>query len=188
MEAIFLLAEQIREHYLKGYLTCLADFQAEHSPSAPEILLELSPESGFILKLYRIDMGANSGGSFKTKEVNLETHLKFQPFRERMKSGLEVTFLPIAWNGVEFLANATASTEPLEQWALKWLDVDDKHMDDEHGLQGVIHSVTKPEPKDSALGISVDFGSAPVTAFSELLDVLQGMGATSIEISSSCLG
>ena len=110
MEAMFSLAEQIRDHYIKGYLSCLADFQAENSPSAPEILLELSPESGFILKLFRIDMGSNSGGSFKTKEVNLETHLKFQPFRERMKSGLEVTFAPIAWNGVEFMANVKSST------------------------------------------------------------------------------
>lgn len=188
METFFSLAEQVRAHYLRGYLESLGEFQSSHSPSAPEILLELPREAPLGFKLYRVDMGSNSSSGFKVKEVNLETHLAFEPFRERSASELEVMVFPIAWNGVEFLGNFTSNTKLLEQWALKWLDVEDQKQQDEHGLQGVIHSVTKLEEKDGLTGFSIDFGSAPVEALSELLVIFGSMGATNIEVSSSYLG
>ena len=151
-------------------------------------MFELPREAPLAFKLYRVDMGSNSSSGLKVKEVNPETHLEFEPFREQSGSGLEVTVFPIAWNGVEFRGNFNSDSTLLEQWALKWLDVEDQNQQDEQGLQGVIHSVTKLEEKDGIAGFSIDFGSAPVEALSELMVIFGGMGATSIEVSSSCLG
>jgi hypothetical protein len=188
MKTFLSLAEQVRSHYLKGYLESLSEFRSSHSPSAPEVMFELPREAPLAFKLYRVDMGSNSSSGFKVKEANLETHLEFEPFRERGASGLELTVFPIAWNGVEFQGDFTSDTELLEQWALKWLDAEDQHQQNEHGLQSVIHSVTKLEEQDGLVGFSIDFGSAPVEALSELLAVFGSMGATSIKVSSSCLG
>lgn len=93
----------------------------------------------------------------------------------------------MAWNGVDFHLNTNFNWGPLESWALRWLDVEDQHHQDSDGLQGVIHSVTAPEIRGELAEFSVDFGSAPILAFEELLHVLQEVGATEVEVRSSCI-
>ena len=188
MEPFTFLVEQVRSHYLQGYRACLREFKSSHTRSAPEILLELQRDAPLAFKLYRVDMGSNSDNGFEAKEANLETHLEFAPFQAYLGSELELAVFPFSWNGVEFKAKFTSDTQILEQWALKWLDIEDQHEQDEHGLQGVIHSVTKLDEIDGLGGFSIDFGSAPVEALSDLLVIFRGMGVGHIEVCSSWHG
>lgn len=178
---------KVREHYLERYLASLNEYRAAHTPSAPEVLLELNREGPRPYKLYRIDMGSNVGGDFKAQEVNPASHLSFETIREQL-SALNVSLSPLAWNGVELAAPLKAfDPKPLEEWTLRWLDVEDQNKQDANGLQGVIHSVTEPHFENGVLRLSVDFGSAPVASFTELLSLLKAMGATAVEVSSSCI-
>ena len=49
-------------------------------------------------------------------------------------------------------------------------------------ISGVIHFISDPKREDVATIFEVDFGSAPVEAFEELLDAFQASGAKKIEI------
>jgi hypothetical protein len=49
---------------------------------------------------------------------------------------------------------------------------------------GVIHFVSDPAFKDSKTNFQIDFGSAPVGAFMELLETLRISGATLVYIGS----
>ena len=178
---------RVREHYLQRYVASLNEFRAAHNPAAPEILVELTREGPLAYKLYRVDMGSNSNGTFNTQEVNPASHLSFEPIHEQLNN-LGISLSPVAWNGVELTAQLrTFDPKPLEEWTLKWLDVDDHYAQDDNGLQGVIHSVTEPRFEKGILHFAVDFGSAPIASFNELLLILERLGATKAEVASSCI-
>lgn len=187
IDVIVDILSQVREHYLEHYAASLEAYRATHAPSAPEILLELDRECPLAYKFYRVDMGSNAGGEFSVQEVNPETHLNFELLHEQI-GAVDVSLAPIAWNGVEIIAQLK-EFEPslIERWTLKWLDIEDCHAQDRHGLQSVIHSVVKPEFENNALHLSIDFGSAPLDSFMELISILEDMGAAQVQIISSCI-
>jgi len=185
MNRLLTLAEQIRSHYLLSYLSGLEKFRALTQPSAAEVMLEMPGEAALAFRLNRADFASQTGGEFH--EVNVETYLEFEPFRESDPSGMELTVFPLTWNSIEFRGTFSPDTQPIEGWALKWLDRSQSRPADSHGLSGVIHSVNRFIDETGAIGYCVDFGSASVQALSELLDVLNNMGATRVEVSSSCL-
>jgi hypothetical protein len=187
-ETLSILAK-VRDHYLSNYESALAEYLKQYRPSGPEVLLELPrPERALAFRLYRADMASNVNGQPSMSEVNPNTHLSFQPFRDRTKLGLAFQMHPIVWNGVEFdFAGEIVDTTPIEKWCISWLDVDEVGPKNEVGLLGAIHSVTPPRTVDGRVHFSVDFGSASLQAFVELLDVLRTMGASDVDISSSVL-
>lgn len=187
MENLTVLLTQIREHYLGALTRSLKEFQRDFSPSAPELLLEIGREADYAFRLWRVDIASNVGGETKVQEVNPSTHLNFPPQSLVPLPGLALTLNPIAWNGVDFRIHTISTWDGLEAWTLRWLDVDDSHPQDENGFQGVIHSVTMPKASNGSTSFSVDFGSAPVAAFVELLQLLVNLGAKRVEIDSSCL-
>jgi len=179
--------DKVRDHYLQRFVASLNEYRESNSPAACELLIELNREGTRAYKLYRLDMASNASGEFKAQEVNPSTHLTFEPFEEQL-GDVCVCLSPIAWNGVELRGWIEVfELKRLEAWALKWLDVDDHNAQDSNGLQGVIHSVTEPKLEGTTLYLSVDFGSAPVTSFAELIGIIGSMGATNAEVSSSCI-
>lgn len=188
MEQVLNIATAVRSHFVDRLVTSLKEFQSTHSPSAPEVLLELQREEAYPFRLYRVDMISNAGGESKIQEVNPDSYLNFESFTVTASSSLQISFQPIAWYGVDFKCNANSFNSELEVWTLRWLDVEDKHELDANGLQGVIHSVTAPRTNGTYFEFSVDFGSSPVEAMMELFAVLSSAGATKIEVSSSCIG
>jgi hypothetical protein len=188
MEQILEIAASVRTHYLEKMIASFEDFRTLHSPSALEVLFELQRECAYPFRLYRADMASNTEDGPKLQDVNPEGYLNFNAITESISETLQVTLNPIAWHGVDFDCDKVLTVSDLEGWAMRWLDVEDEHIQDSVGLQGVIHSVTAPELQGSRTEFSVDFGSAPVEALKELLDSLSSIGATSVKIRSSCLG
>lgn len=180
---------KVRDHYLSNYEGALVEYLKQNRPSSPEVLFELPrPERAYAFRLYRADMASNVNGQPSMSEVNPTTHLRFEPFRDRTELGLVFQMHPVVWNGVEFaFVGEFVDTSSIEKWCTKWLDVDEVGPRNEAGLLGAIHSVTPPEHKSGRVSFSVDFGSAPLKAFVELLDTLKTMGVSDVEISSSVL-
>jgi hypothetical protein len=187
MDELLGLAAEIRQHYLRAFLASLAIYKASHSPSAPEVMFEHQRDAALPFKLYRADMASNVNGVPHLQDVNPSTHLGFEPFEARLHDVLACKVSPIVWNNVELDVNVQVPDAELEAWAMKWLDLDDRFVRDEDGLQGVIHSVTKSDSEGRRTEIAIDFGSAPVVALEELLLLAAKAGATQASIHSSNL-
>jgi len=78
---------------------------------------------------------------------------------------------PIAWNGIEFFCDPESFSESsLLAWIRRWISDENRPLGPQDGFTGIIHSATEPEASGDLLHFSVDFGSAPIAAFDELID------------------
>lgn len=173
------LLEKVREHYVSALSAAFAEFTSQHSPSVAELLLEPNGSTVPVPYRYiRIDMGTNGPSGPKLVDLNLDQHLAFDPWLCDVRGGLHMQIYPMVWNGIEFMCSKPPdSLEPLTGWVNRWLDTEDSFESNDGQFQGVIHSTTYPETTEHGWSFSVDFGSAPVSALDELLDILHRSGA-----------
>jgi len=172
--------EQARTHYLNQFRLKLSSLLSEGRGVYPEICLELSrPEAQRdIYRLYVVDILERlSSGETSVVEINVAPIAVLEP-------GLPVD-APIAWNGVEFRCAAEIfPEEALAAWGTRWITDELPPMGPQDGFTGIIHSLTEPVLRASGVEFSVDFGSAPVTAFDELRALLgsslRSMGSYSL--------
>jgi len=187
MQRILSILEQVRAHYMAGYVDSLRSFKATYSPAAAEALFEIPGDASYPFRLYRADLASNSTTGLKIEEVNISTHLDFSEVAAEGPNGAQISLHPITWNGVDFQVAPRLDRPGLEAWALRWLDVNDNRRQDGNGLQGVVHSVSNPDVQVGSAEFSVDFGSAPVEAFEQLLTTLCATGATHVTVRSTIL-
>jgi hypothetical protein len=189
MSDVIEILEQVREHYLQGYRQSYESFSDAHDKFAPEVLLQLQNRENlpFPYQLYRIDMASGDGASSNFSEFNHDSHLSFDPIQFTANS-IDAELHPIAWNAVEFETNEfDFNNELLSGWALEWLDQEEQADTDEFGIGCYIHSITFPELENGKVHFSIDFGSATLASFHELLSVLIEMGVTDLKIHSRTL-
>lgn len=189
MSDVIEILEQVREHYLQGYRQSYESFSQAHEKSAPEVLLQLQNREKLPLpyQLYRVDMASGDSASPNFSEFNHESHLSFNPVQFSANS-IEAVLYPISWEAVEFETNEfNIDNENLSDWALKWLDQEEQADTDEFGIGCYIHSITFPELENGKVHFSIDFGSASLASFRELLSVLIEMGVTDLKIHSRTL-
>ena len=187
MNDLLALAAAVRERYLEALLASLADFADLHQPSAAEVMFELQRDEPLPFRLYRADTAAGVDGTTQVQEVNPSTHLGFEPFGIEFVEGVTAAVSPFVWNDVAVLANITLPAEPVEAWALHWLDLDEQFTEDEHGLKGVVHSIVREDAADGSTLLCIDFGSAPVAALQELVTLAFSAGASHLSIHSQSL-
>jgi hypothetical protein len=171
---------------MSRYVDALAEYRRKYIPGGPEVLLQLGDNGAReAFRLYRVDLASGATAPPNLTEVNLASIPQFPPERSSFGSGLEVVVEPFHWNGVEFLVEGIGLEEAvLANWCKEWIDVDETHEPDIHGLIGAIHSMTAPEHRDNGVFFSVDFGSAPVEAVTSLLHLLSSIGAQKVRIGS----
>jgi hypothetical protein len=184
MNDLLAVAEQVRKHYLNALLASFKEYKKSRQPSSLEVMFELQRETPLPFRLYRADMASNTNGEPGVQEVNTITHLSFEPFSVEFNFGLSVEVHPMHWNDVEVHANAQIEAAAFEEWALKWLDLEDEHATDMEGLQGVIHAITIQESEVGSSRVALDWGSAPMAAMEELLQLLHAKGATTARLST----
>ncbi len=115
--------------------------------------------------------------------IESETMPGFPPFSLRWKHELPVDIRPFPWNACKLkIANASDDLAPLNQWFDRWFDPEEKLVPGEDGLLGVIHAMTFDQPVDGARILLIDFGSAPIEAFQELIDAIFEIGARRVEV------
>jgi len=164
------LLEPIRDYYLDCFRQSVASARAELDQFTTELLLELPSlkHSEYCYRLYRTDVIGKKDGKSVVRETTV-------PAREisGALSGIVSLDAPLVWYGVEFEVSGAAPDErSLIDWTSRWIDISDARYRDGEEFQGVVHSVTPPERKDYGFSLSVDFGSAPTSAFDELTEIL----------------
>ena len=176
-----------RNQYLATYQLGLAQYKT--AKSAIEVMLQttadLNRNQPDIFQLNRYDLiNVNAEGKFDIKEFNLEKDAVFK-FEKQVYDidGITVTVDPFIWNGCEFTFDKKPNIT-YDNWAKKWIDIDDKKKVIKEDFLNVIHSVTFPVEENGKWTTSVDFGTAPIEAFKELITTLSGQGIKKIEVHS----
>lgn len=164
------MIEQARSHYLKQLSSTLSSLSSQGRSVYAEICLELErPEArSELYRLYVVDILERlPAGETKVIEINVDPRAVQIP-------GLPID-APIVWNGVEFRCVPEHFPEELlVSWGSRWITDEAPPFGPQDNLTGIIHSVTEPSLSRSHIEFSVDFGSAPVAAFDELVALLGG--------------
>ncbi len=172
-----------RAHYLDHFIAGARKFP----DGVTEMLMELDfPAPDEIYRHYRIDMATQHREQFKFAEFTLDKPFLHAPFVEQRGSAV-VEVQPFPWNKcvVEVLTDRIDRGAVIA-WATHWIDVEDLRPHDADGLLGVIHNITPPSYPGGKLTYVVDFGTAPVQAVLELIQVLT-VGAKSAKVTLSAI-
>lgn len=164
------MIEQTRAHYLQQLNSTLSSLSSEGRSVYAEICLELErPQArSQLYRLYVVDILERlPDGETKVIEINVEP-------RSIQIPGVPIG-APIVWNGIEFRCIPEHfPEEALVAWGSRWITDESPPFGPQDNLTGIIHSVTEPSLSNSRVEFSVDFGSAPVVAFDELVALLGG--------------
>ncbi len=162
------MIERTRSHYLKQLSATLSSLSAQGRSVYAEICLELDrPKArSQLYRLYVVDILERlPDGETKVIEISVEPSSIQIP-------GLPID-APIVWNGIEFrCVPEHFPEEALVSWGSRWITDESPPLGPQGNLTGIIHSVTEPSSSHSHVEFSVDFGSAPVAAFDELVALL----------------
>jgi hypothetical protein len=174
-----------RENYLAIYLRAISEARRAHDVAVAEVKVETTQEKfRKPYRYYTLDIFCRRGDKSGPIEVNIAAASPFPPIREDWQ-GLDVTLHPFVWNGLEFrLDGDLADDARLVAWMGKWMDIAEKKPKDANRLSQIAHNVTQPEKKRAGWSFSVDFGSAPLDAFVELIEVVRASGAKKLELGS----
>jgi hypothetical protein len=167
----------------------LAEFKrsfAEHPNSHLEPALRMSDGrlavEGYFATPCRADMILRDSG--KSVMVDSPARVSMKQLETRV-NGTDFIIRPLLWDYAAFeLIGVRADTEwaGLTAWFSKWFDIDDTNELNEEGFYGVTHFLSDPEPIPAGQRVIIDFGSAPIQAFSELVECLTRTGAERIEV------
>jgi hypothetical protein len=165
--------EELRAHYMPRFERALSDHRQELTRVVAEVMLELPrpSEPELLHRIYRVDILGQAPDGSKAIEVNVD---QLSPRRASLEGfGIPVSLHPAVWNGLEFEVDGDPPPEAgLLAWIAKWIDIDDERYDEGADFQGVIHNCFRPSRSEAGYRISVDFGSAPIEAVHELIDLL----------------
>jgi hypothetical protein len=73
-----------------------------------------------------------------------------------------------------------AAEQVMRDWFLQWFDQDDSSPVNAEGLYGVVRFISDPLQAETVMRLTVDCGSAPAAAISELIEELCNHGASSL--------
>lgn len=108
---------------------------------------------------------------------------RFQPLNFAWGASLRVRMEPFSWDSCPFrFEGLPPAWAPLTGWFARWFDEVEERAPAYDGFYGVIHFMAAPKLVGTAFHGSVDFGSAPVDAFEQLLDAVGALGVRQLHI------
>lgn len=168
---------RIRDHYLVGFCKEIDTYNRTFHQSTSEILVELEGQEYTppIFHLHRVDISSNSNSYTDFTEFKTQDNIYFRPTKLSLNNQMKISLEPFVWNEVDFECSAfDVKARLLQKWAFYWLH-DHKRRND-YGLTGCVHGLTFPQQEGGYCHFKVDFGSAEVQSFVELLQVLRHLG------------
>jgi len=92
---------------------------------------------------------------------------------------------PFYWHGCEFILNKKISdTTFIEDWTKQWIDEEELLQESAEGYANAIHSVTIPEIAEDETKFTVDFGTASVECFLDLINKIAKNNIDKVTINS----
>lgn len=175
---------EILEKQRQVYLRQLDEFW-KGKIGAREILVAYnSDKPPMLLNLTRFDYLEKRNDAFNIEELSPDTYINHQTL-DFVAGSFTIELRPFYWHGCEFILNKEISdTTFVEDWTAQWIDEEDLLQESGEGYANAIHSVTIPEIVNDETKFTVDFGTAAVDSFLDLLDRIAQQGIDKVTISS----
>ena len=170
----------MRDHYVAQFKAFVDEQRRSCAQGASELKLEPNSTTELFQNLYCVDFIRRDGEDYQILELGPGDMPCFDAIFASLGAAA-LSIEPLRWNDV-VVRHDLASTpiDEVARWFRRWFDPEDEWVDPNADLSGVIHSLLiKPG------ALSVDFGTAPVDAFWEMLGVLGRAGARNIQIGGS---
>ncbi len=186
--------EDVRQGYLQRFDTANAEKRDEYDKSSPEFLIQVPGKSKLLGSLFRFDVAGMLDGNVKISD----THGNASDLSFTMEglSGTPIIFRAFAWNCAIFRTPGLMMPQfEIESWFERWIGAEEVTAQTPSSIQdmsawfdggaessaehrGFIHGVSRSADDE----IVVDFGTASLSAFDELLLILESAGAPEMEI------
>ncbi|MYM26057.1 hypothetical protein GTP46_25845 [Duganella sp. FT135W] len=175
-----------RERYVRFLLHARDDITSKLPSTVSELLLSINNDAiPYPYRYLRVDlMSKTDDGQNKPTEVRIDLDPNFKP--QMYKFGpLTLELHPFLWNQVQILLNSAPNNiKQIEDWITHWLDIEDQGGMNREGLSGAVHSFTQLQKTGDWWHMTGDFGTAPIEALVELINLMANQGITHIGIRS----
>ena len=175
---------EILEKQRQVYLRQLDEFWQDKI-GAKEILVAYnSDKPPMLLNLTRFDYLEKRNDDFNIEELSPDTYINHQTL-EFVAGNLMIELNPFYWHGCEFILNKKISdTTFIEDWTKQWIDEEELLQESAEGYANAIHSVTIPENAEDETKFTVDFGTASVECFLDLINKIAKNNIDKVTINS----
>lgn len=174
----------VRQAYVDGLRALIDAKRAESSLVGVEVDVEAREGAGGVPEVLRFDLVV--GSSEKPQAVVFRNDPPEGALIGVLRAGaLEVAVFPFAWETcLIWFRHPEPDTADFKPWRAKWFDRAEKTPDG-HELSGIVHYVSPLVREGRGHLMEIDFGSAPVEAFTDFLETLGTMGATDVRVGMS---
>jgi hypothetical protein len=175
-----------RDRYVQFLVETRTKIINEAEKTVSELLISINNEAiPYPYRYLRVDvMSTSPDGLPKPYEVKIDIDPAFEAKGFNFGEFI-VEVYPFTWNAVQILVDKPINNlKQLEGWITRWLDVEDKNIENEQGLGQTIHSFTPIDHHGEWWYLTGDFGSAPADALLEFVELLAGQGISRIIIKS----
>ncbi len=171
------LVIEIRDHYVAQFRSFVLDQRETCRKGEPEVKFQLPIDSNTYRQFAVVDFVCNDKGP-EAIVFEPETVLEFDRLEGHIADS-KLIIDALRWDSVFIRHDAPSVEDAIAEWFEKWFDPDEIKFDPTAELSSCIHAVfVAPDH------IEVDFGTAPVEAFWELLEYLATSKARNIFIES----
>lgn len=194
----------IRDTYIERYQEALDERRRDPSATIylEPILLDDEGEpvrEGKLGLPLRGDLVVAEGEKMQAFGVDSTSMMDFDPFSFELDEGGGTTFYiePFVWDRLEIAFGGLDAEDtdwaPLTAWYLAWFDEEDQPDEDEEpdddrgGFARVVHCLTDPEATHEGAVVSIDLGTAPVSAIEDLFAAIQMLGPSTCHLASTNL-
>ncbi|AZV77201.1 hypothetical protein EBB79_04390 [Parasedimentitalea marina] len=173
--------DALRSTYITQFEAVYERHGGQDAGIHPEIAFEISGatyKNLYVVDFVKRDTTSQDAGT--AIEVS-PTSFAYGGNGEFKSHDLQISVGNISWDGVSFyLDTAPVALEGIDAWFDYWIDLDATRQKQDVVVSQILHSVII-EPDQ----IHVDFGTAPVSALTELLNILHNSGVQNITLRSS---
>ncbi|MEM1344551.1 MAG: hypothetical protein AAGI34_08230 [Pseudomonadota bacterium] len=125
----------------------------------------------------RADLALVEGGHTRLRRIESDRALAFEPLCLVAEGGFTTVVSPFRWEAATLrleMPRAEPDWRPLRRWYLEWFQ--SRFADVAPDLEGAVHGLDGPHVNTQGYRFTVDFGSAPVAAFSALIEAVAETG------------
>ena len=169
--------ERARNLYVEQLRGFISEHKATGKRGASEVKLQLPPAKRLFQNITCVDYLENDKDGVIAIDMRADRVLAFEPTLLR-HGDLSVRLSDLRWDDI--IIHFDGAAPDLTAWFDCWFDPDEKNFDANAELTGRIHSLIAEDGH-----ISVDFGSAPVDALFDLLQVMSSAGIKAITLETT---
>lgn len=178
------LIGDVRRRYIEFFTAARDRISASEGDVATEVLVALNNEQiPYPYRYLRVDvLSKNSHDAIKPFELTLDPDPNFEATEFKF-GGVQVVIYPFSWNRAQIVfEKAIADEQQLDRFITRWLDVEETEARAYDNLSGAAHSFTPVESNGEWWYLTVDFGTAPVEAMIEFIEILASHGMTRVTV------